>query len=288
MFTEIFNNSYVILGLIFLSVTLTTALLVIIGQGLLASYETRYTGRMGGMMEELFIFQNAKIIFWINMIGALLAVLFCMLLSRNVLLTIIAGVIGFNIPRIFLFFARKRRYEKFDRQFVDALNVLANGLRSGMTLVQSVEIVEKEFSPPLSQEFGLALRENRLGVPIEDALVNMSKRIPNDDLRLVTISINTVFTLGGNLVELFTNIAVLIRERAKFEKKTKALTAQGKMQGIVVGFLPTGLGILLFFADPSLMNYMFGTAVGIIALVAMILLQLIGFFLIQKITAIEI
>jgi tight adherence protein B len=278
----------IIFALLFCGVGITTYWLVLIGQEWFNEYEDVYTSKTQKVLEELFIFQNAKKLFWTNLSIALILCVISGLVFKDISLMILSAAAGFFGPKFLIWKAKQNRNDKFASQFVDGLLVLGNALRAGLNLTQAIEVMEKETLPPLSQEFGLVVRENRLGLPIEEALVGMTKRIDNDDLKLMVISVNIIYSMGGNLIEIFESLASVIRERTKLEGKTKSLTAQGKIQGIVVGLLPTGLGGMMFILDPTLMGPMFGSTIGNIALAAMVILQITGYLILQKITRIEI
>lgn len=251
-------------------------------------YEQRFVQSTSKTMSGMFIFMDPHKLFILNIAITVIFFLCGLILTRNILFLAIFGAVGFSLPRIWLWQIKKKRIEKFGEQLVDSLMVLSNGLRSGLSLVQSIEVLENEQDPPISQEFGLVLREVTLGVPIVEALKNLTQRIPNEDLMLMVASINIVIGTGGNLREIFDSMADVIRERSKIELKTKTLTSQGKLQGLVVGLLPLALGGIMFLMDPRMMNYMFKTAMGIFALAAMLALQVTGYLFIRKITTIEV
>ncbi len=152
-----------------------------------------------------------------NIVITVLFVLLGLIITRNPLYLALFGIVGFSIPKFLIWQAKKKRSEKFAIQLVDSLGVLSNSLRSGMNLVQAIEVLEVEQEPPVSQEFGLVLREVRLGVSVMDALKNLVKRMPNDDLQLMVASMNIVIGMGGNLTEIFDSMAHVIRERSKIE-----------------------------------------------------------------------
>jgi tight adherence protein B len=277
-----------IYALTFAATAATIGLLTLVAQDLLRDYESRYVESVSRSLSAMFIFQDPRRLFLLNIIIALIFLLGALFLTRNPLyITVLTGI-GFSIPRFLIWQARQKRLQQFAQQLVDGLTILSNALRSGQNLIQSLETLEMESTPPISQEFGLVMREVRVGVSIEEALENLVKRIPNEDLKLMVAAINVVLAQGGNLAEIFESIASVIRERNKLEGKTKALTSQGKLQGLVVGLLPTFLGGIMYFMDPATMRLMFTSLVGNISLAAMVVLQLVGYLLIRKVVSIEI
>ena len=278
----------VIYILIFLSTSYLVWIITAVIQKRMKSYEDVYVRQVSKSLDAMFIFSDPKRLFQINMAITILFFLFGLLILKSLFYALLFGVIGFFLPKIFIWRAKKKRLQLFDNQLVDGLNVLSNSLRAGLTLVQAIETLENEMYPPISQEFGLVIREYRVGVPLNEAMENLVKRIPSADLSLLVTAINIVHSVGGNLREIFDTIAKMVTERHKLELKTKALTAQGKSQGIIVGLLPTILGGIFFLLDPELMRPFITTTIGNVGIGAIILLQIMGYLMIKKIITIEI
>lgn len=278
----------IIYALIFLSAGLLAWVVAKFVQKLFGEYEKRYVEQATKTLSALFIFQDARKLFILNVAVTLLLALIGFALTRNILYTCLFAAVGFAIPRVLIWRAKQKRLDKFAEQLVDGLVVMSNALRSGQNLTQALETLELEMSPPISQEFGLVTREYKIGVGLEEALENLTRRIANEDLRLMVTAINVVLSLGGNITEVFDSIAHVIRERAKIEGKTRILTSQGKLQGLVVGLLPTFLGGVMYVMDPSTMERMLSSIIGNIALAVMVALQITGYLMIRKITTIEV
>jgi len=141
---------------------------------------------------------------------------------------------------------------------------------------------------PIHQEFNLILSENKLGVPLEEALLSLSKRVESDDVEMFVTSVNILKETGGNLAETFDTIVMTIRERIKVENKIAALTAQGKIQGFVVMGVPPGLGLVFYMSDPEFMKPLFTTTIGWGLIFVILALEVIAFFVIMKIVKIDI
>jgi len=251
-------------------------------------YGKTYMNKASRALSEMYIFQDARKFFLLNMAITGFFFIVGLIVSQSFFAGLLFGVFGFFTPRFFISYLRKKRYQQFEAQLVDGLLVLSNALRSGMNLVQAIETLEQEMEAPISQEFGLVIRENRLGVNIEEALENLAKRIPSEDLSLLVTSINIVHGMGGNLMEIFDSMAEVLRERNKLKGKTDALTSQGKLQGIIVGLMPTVIGVIMYFMDPAAMQRMFTSAIGIVSIGVMLGLQITGFFILKKITTIRV
>ena len=274
--------------LVFCSVSLIVWAATILVTAALKDYEKRFVSATSSTLSGMFIFMDPHKLFVFNIVITILFLVIGLVFTRNPVYLILFGAVGFSIPKLLIWRAKKKRFEKFAGQLVDSLTVLSNSLRAGLNIVQAIEVLESEQEPPISQEFGLVLREIKLGVPVADALKNLTKRIPNDDLLLMVASTNIVLGMGGNLREIFDSMADVIRERSKIEMKTKALTSQGKLQGLIVGLLPTALGLLMFIMDPPMMARMVTTTTGNLAIAAMFTMQIIGYLLIKRITTIEV
>ncbi|MCB9759967.1 MAG: type II secretion system F family protein [Alphaproteobacteria bacterium] len=195
---------------------------------------------------------------------------------------------GYRFPRFVTEQLWQRRINQFGDQLLDALNYMSNGLKSGLSLVQCMDMVRAELPAPVNQEFGLVMSEQRLGVPLEDALVRMEERLGTEDLQIVVTSILILRQSGGNLSETFDTIATTIRERRKVQGRIRTLTAQGVSQGVIIVAMPFVLGFVLWLLDPELMSRMWTTALGWGMLAVMLGLQGLGAFLIKRIVTIRV
>lgn len=175
----------------------------------------------------------------------------------------------------------------FNLQLSDGIAIISNCLKSGFSLQQSLDIMVKQMPPPISYEFLLALREHRLGKPIELALSEMQKRTPSEELRLIVAAISISMETGGNLSQVLDSIANMIREKVRIEERIGALTANGKLQGLVIGILPLGIGIVVHLIDPELIAPMYKTQIGWMLIGLMAMLETIGVVVIKKIVAID-
>jgi len=197
------------------------------------------------------------------------------------------GAMAYWGPEIFIIFLRKRRRADFGEQLVDGLVLMANGLRSGFTLQQAIDMLIEEMPAPISQEFELVRREYRVGVDLDIALKNCVARTKDEDLELVVTAIQITRQLGGNLAEVFSRIVAMVRERKILKGKADALTSEGKMQAVVVGLLPYGFMFAMIKVNPDLMRLMWTTFPGIVCLVAVILLDVLGYLWVRKIANVE-
>ncbi|HJN76349.1 MAG TPA: type II secretion system F family protein [Myxococcota bacterium] len=209
-----------------------------------------------------------------------------------VVLVLVIGPFGFpsgySLPRFVIKKMWENRILRFETQLLDALSFMSNGLKSGLSLVQCMDMVREELPNPVAQEFKLLMDEQRVGVPMEEALLNLESRIDTEDVQIMVTSINILRQSGGNLSETFDTISYTIRERQKVQGKIKSLTAQGVAQGVIIVILPFVLGGVLWTMDPELISRMWTTAVGWGLLLVMMTLQAVGALLIRRIVQIKV
>lgn len=160
-------------------------------------------------------------------------------------------VFGLRIPRMYINYAANRRMNTFNGQLGDTLNLWVNALRSGYSVLQAMESIATELPPPVSREFERVVQEVRLGLSLEQALANMYRRVPSDDLDLVITAVNIQREVGGNLAEVLDTISFTIRERVRIKGEIKTLTAQGRISGWIISLLPVGLGMVLYMMNPE-------------------------------------
>jgi tight adherence protein B len=211
------------------------------------------------------------------------------------LFLLIGAVIGFFLPRFWLARRRNGRLGAFNKQLPDTITLIANALRAGSSFLQAVELVVRESPPPVSIEFGRVIREVNLGLPFDQALENMVRRVRSDDLELMATAISIQHQVGGNLAEILDSIAYTIRERVRIKGEIRTLTAQQRLSGYVVAGLPIALAGFLFVAAPGFMAPMFlnppevlGLPAGVVILIFGGFMMFLGFMFIRKIVDIEV
>jgi tight adherence protein B len=196
----------------------------------------------------------------------------------NPIVLIVGALIGFMLPRLWLGRRKSSRLNAFNKQLPDTITLIANALRAGSSFLQAIELVVRESRPPISTEFSRVIREVNLGLPFDTALENMVRRVRSDDLELMATAISIQHQVGGNLAEILDSIAFTIRERVRIKGEIRTLTAQQRLSGYVVGFLPIGLAGFLFIAAPRFMDPMFDNRVSIIGLPGGVIILFIGGF----------
>jgi len=204
---------------------------------------------------------------------------------------IIGFPIGLFIPRSYVKRQQNKRLALFNNQLPDMLNLMVNGLRAGYSTMQALEAVSKELPAPVSDEFRRVVREMQLGIPMEDALDNLFRRIESDDLDLIITAINIQREVGGNLAEIMDIIAFTIRERIRIKREIQTLVAQVMYSGRTLAIMPIALAVFLWFINREYMEQFFLPETrncGIPILVTGGLMVMAGYFAMNKVADIEV
>ncbi|MCF6176143.1 MAG: type II secretion system F family protein [Victivallaceae bacterium] len=208
--------------------------------------------------------------------------------TTSLVLGAIAAVSSFPAPRLYLKLLHKHRMIKFNEQLEDALSSMSSSIKAGFSINQAMETVAEENKRPISFEFSLLVQELRLGVPLEKALDNMVNRLDSPDLELVATALITARQTGGELTQILDRLAGVIRERMRIANKLRAMTAQGRLQAIIIGIMPFALMFAMAHVAPDTMKVFFDSAIGIISIIVVIILDIVGFLVIKKITTIDV
>jgi tight adherence protein B len=201
---------------------------------------------------------------------------------------VLFGFIGWKLPIPFVNFLIERRIKKYQSQMVDALTLLSNGIRAGLSVPQSLGMVVGEMPAPISQEFGVILQQNKIGVPLEECFDNLAKRVPTEDNDMFVSSVNILRETGGNLAETFDTIVSIIRERIRLQQKIDTYIAQGMFQGMTIAMMPFVIGAIYAASDPESIKPLFTHPIGIMATIAALTLDIVGGIIILKIVKIKV
>ena len=251
-------------------------------------YHRRFTGDVGRRLNELLLFVDAQRLFQINLLLALLMPATAWLLSGSWLLAAMSLVALGMLPNLLLVRLARRRRLRFAEQLPDALLLVAGAIRAGASLPLALRQMSRELPPPGGQEFDLMLREQRLGVTLDDALGSLERRMGGDDLRLFTAAARIAGESGGNLAETLERLADTIRRKLTVEGKIRALTAQGRLQGWIMTLLPVAVAAALFAIEPQDMAPLFATWQGWLVCGVIAVLELAGLLFIRRIMDIDI
>lgn len=206
----------------------------------------------------------------------------------SVMLGPVMGLFFAVLPMVWLLFKRKRRLAKFGAQLPEALELIARALRAGHSLASGFSLVANEMSDPIGGEFNRTFEEQNLGKPLEEALEDMTKRVPNLDLKFFVTAIVLQRQTGGDLAEILDKIGYLIRERFKIWGQVQALTGEGRLSGIVLLALPPALFAVVYKMNPDYLMLLFTDPLGKKMLVGGVLTQLFGALVIRKIVNIRV
>jgi tight adherence protein B len=259
-----------------------------IGSAGLARYRQLFTERTNVGLRELFLFIDPTRLFMINLALMLLVAPLTWIISGSVAPAIVIALLAGLGPRFLLRWMRRRRLEKMEQQLPDTLLMLAGGMKAGVSMTQALGQLVLESRPPVSQEFDLVLREQRLGVTLDEALKNLNDRVPLQSMTLTVAAMRIAGETGGHLAETLERAAQTLRNKLAMEGKIKALTAQGKLQAWVVGALPLFLMFILNKMEPVAMNMLFTTQIGWGTLVVIGLFEFFGVIIIRKIVDIDV
>jgi tight adherence protein B len=200
----------------------------------------------------------------------------------------VLAFIGWKAPRKIVDFMEVKRVKKYQDQMVDGLNLLANGIRAGLSMPQAIGMVVDELPPPISQEFNLILQQAKIGVPLEEALENLNKRVKTQDNEMFVTSVNILRETGGNLAEVFDTIVFVVRERVRLQQKIETFVAQGMFQGIVIFAMPYAQILINSVSDPEYARLMFTKPLGIIMFLLIVVFSGLGLWVIMKIVDIKV
>ncbi|MFC1478611.1 type II secretion system F family protein [Candidatus Margulisiibacteriota bacterium] len=214
--------------------------------------------------------------------------IFGLIIGRDPSVGFLFFLVGLMLPHFYLKGAIKKKIKKFDAMLANTITMIANTLKSGFGLRQALQVVAEEMPPPVSTEFRKVIQEIVWGLTQEEALSNLNKRIPSEDLDLMVTSILIQCEIGGNLSDILSKIAETIRERKRIKGEVNSLTAQGKVSGVIIGALPIVIGGMIFTINPKYMLSLFTHPLGLVALGMAIFLEVIGAVIIKKIIALDV
>ncbi len=225
----------------------------------------------------------------VNLLSMLVGfVLGFIIFHQYLILSVVGGLAGMLAPRLYLRFLQRKRVTAFEKQLGDTMTLLANSLRTGYSLLQSIETVSRELPPPVSVEFARVVREVGLGLTLPEALENLLRRVPSDDLDFMITAINIQYEVGGNLAQVLDSIAHTIRERVRILGEIRVLTAQQRFSALILTVLPVISGLLIFMVNPSYMSGLWQSTCGLQIMGAGAILMVIGYLVIQRIAKIPV
>ena len=282
------NPLIIISVVVALSAALLAWFVIDTGTVTMARYRASFTKRASFQVQEFFLFVDPAKLFVANLAVMALGALLVWIITGSALVAIPVFFALAMAPRLLYAWMRKRRLQKFEEQLPDALMMISGGLRAGSGLSSALQQLVAEAQQPLAQEFSLMLREQRMGVTLEQSLNNLARRMPTQTTTLVVSAMRIASDTGGGLAETLERTAHTIRSRLQMEGKIRALTAQGKLQAWVVGLLPLVLMAVLNKMEPEAMSLLWDTRIGWATLVVIGFFEFMGIYVIRKIVAIDV
>jgi tight adherence protein B len=278
--------------LFILSVAVAMAVLSWFLQQSLGGAYTRYrqafkreaTERMG----EFFLFLDPSQLWMANLLACAIIVSASYVAFSKPWLAAAAGAAALLAPQYGIRRLRRKRLQAFDRQLPDMLMALSGALRAGSGVQTALRHIVAQSPIPLSQEFGLMLRQQRMGLSFEHALAGLHRRMPTEGMGLVASSLKTAAQSGGSLAETLEGIAATLRARLHLLGRVHALTSQGRLQAWIMACLPAILALVLYHLDPLAMAVLWETPLGWLVLGTVLLLESVGIFIILRIVSIQV
>ena len=273
---------------IFVSVAAFVVWLMTAGQEFMAEYKEKFTENADANAADMFMTVDAGRLFTINLVAVVLIPLLVLVITREWIVPSALFVFLLFVPVIIYRNMRSKRLRKFEEQLPDGLVMMAGSMQAGASLNIAIDNLIKEQPAPISQEFELFNREQRIGVDFDLSLDHMDERIPLQDFAMFTSALRINRDIGGNLAEILETLSDTLRKKHQMEGKIDSLTAQGRLQGIVMTGLPVLLGVLLYFLEKDAMSQLWTTKIGYAVLAVIITMEFLGFIMIKKITTINV
>lgn len=279
---------YLAIASVFVMASSLWFLLLVKGQTAMDNYKATFTETASNNMSDMFLSINPNQLFIINLAAIVILPTLTWLVTGDFGATIAILAVVMLLPSFFYRSMRTKRLKRFESQLPDGLLMISGAMRAGASLNIALESLVKEQPAPLSQEFELFLKEQRLGVDFEESMKKMEKRNPIPDFSMFVTALLINREVGGNLAETMETLGSTLRRKGMMEGKIESLTAQGKLQGIVMTCLPLLLGVLLNFMEPEAMSKLWTTTIGYVVLVVILVMEMLGYFMISKITSIDV
>ncbi|HWY02236.1 MAG TPA: type II secretion system F family protein [Candidatus Acidoferrum sp.] len=221
-------------------------------------------------------------------LAGVVATIVAYVLSKRVEVAWVALLLGFLLPYSYASFRRNQRFEKFEELFPEAIDTLARAVRAGHAFTTALEMITAEVTEPVAGEFRQLYEEQKFGMPVRDALINLTERMPLVDVKFFVTAVMLQRETGGNLAEILDNLSYVIRERFKIQRQVRVYTAQGRLTMALLMAMPPIIVTIMLLLNPSFIRPLFADPIGHVLLVAGIILQTIGYFVIRKIIRIQV
>lgn len=277
-----------VLLLMFLSIAGVSGVLLVFGHTGLREFGHRFIDSADTRLSRLFLFTDSRHLLVTYALCLLLVPVLLSFASVALPYIVLATLVIVLSPKVILNQLERRRRQQIDEDLPDVLAQMAGGMRSGATLSAAMSAMVDENDGPVGQEFSLALREQRLGMRFEEAMENLGERVQSESMDLVISASLIARDVGGNLSEIYQRLSDTLRRKHEMERRIKALTAQGVLQGWVVSLLPFGIMGALVFIEPDAIDMLWGSLLGWIVLMTVMVLVALGGLMVRKIVAIDV
>jgi tight adherence protein B len=208
--------------------------------------------------------------------------------NQALLFVIVGVVLGAVLPYSYASYRRTKRFQKFEELFPNAIDTLARAVRAGHAFTTALELIANEISEPIASEFRKLFEEQKFGLPVRDALMNLASRMPLVDVKFFVTAVMLQRETGGNLAEILDNLSYVIRERFKIMRQVRVYTAQGRLTMMLLMGLPPIIVVTMLVTNPAFIRPLFADPIGHTLVVGGIVLQTIGYFVIRKIIQIQV
>jgi len=239
-------------------------------------------------MDEMFYNKNPRNIAMLYIILPFVFGIAGYFLIQSLIFAVFGIFIGLMIPNLILKMRYKKRLKMFNNQLLDAINMLSSCLKGGLSLLQGFEVLVEEMPAPISEEFSLVVKENKMGIPLEESLVRLNKKMNMEELGLVINALLVARETGGELTKVFSRLIITIRDNRKLKESIQTLTLQGRLQGAIMSFLPIVFVAWVLSVNKHHFDIMMSSDIGRMLLIGAVVLQIVGMLLIKKFSTIKI
>lgn len=252
------------------------------------SFVGAYFDKKKKTLTQAYILMKPEEFLLLSIVFAVLGFLTIYILTKLVPMGFLGGVIGFIIPDTYIGSIKKKRGIKLNDQLPEALNIISNGLRAGLSFSQAVSIAGKDLDSPISDEFTKIIRDNTLGKSMDDSLMDFTKRTDDEDVDMFVTAMIIQRQVGGNLAEILDTISSTIRERVRIKGEVRTLTSQSKLSAIIISFLPVAISLVLAIINPSYIGQLFTNTLGLIMVGIAVGMMMIGIFIMMKLVKLDV
>lgn len=257
-------------------------------ENIFKSWQKKRVDKISPRLDKIFIDIPQRKLLLIDIIVPLACGSAAFFITQAFSAALISAFAGLVIPNFILKQLEASRRRKFAGQLVDALMLLSGSLKAGLSLTQAFEALVEEMPAPISQEFALVVRQNRMGIPLEDCLERLKRRMQCEELDMIVTVILVARETGGDITAVFSNLVLTIRERSRLLGKVRALCAQGNLQGKIMMLLPILFGYSVYKMDPHFIETLINDPQGRILFGYAVISEIIGIFLISRMSKVEI